>query len=224
MRKLILIAHTSLDGFVAFPNGDLSGFDASDENLEFVWRLTDHADAAMFGRKSYQLLESYWPTAAGRANATKAEIGFSNWYNAAEKIVLSKTMNETNLQNTKINSENVTDDVSYANWYDAEKNASPKTMEKTNLHNIKIISDNVADEISKIKQQPGKDILIFGSPATFQTVFEAGLVDSYWIFINPVIFGKGIPLFKESKNKVNLKLMATKQFANGELALHYISG
>ncbi len=188
MRNLILIAHTSLDGFVAAPNGELSGFVASDENLEFVWRLTDTADAAMFGRKSYQLLESYWPTAAGRSNATKAEIGYSNWYNAAEKIVLSKT------------------------------------MEKTNSSNIRIISDNVADEIGRVKQLPGKDILIFGSPAAFQTVFEAGLVNSYWIFINPVIFGEGIPLFKASKTKVNLKLAAIKQFANGELALHYISG
>lgn len=187
MRNLILIAHTSLDGFVAFPNGDLGGFVASDENLAFVWRLTDTADAAMFGRKSFQLLESYWPTAADRPNATKAEIGYSNWYNAAEKIVLSKTMQK-------------------------------------NLAGIKIINDNIADEIRKIKQLPGKDILIFGSPATFQTVFEAGLVNSYWIFINPVIFGEGIPLFKESKNKVNLKLVDTKQFANGELALQYIAG
>jgi len=70
MRKLILIVHTSLDGFVSDPNGKLDGFDASDENLGFVNRITETADAAFFGRISYQLLESYWPGAADRPNAT----------------------------------------------------------------------------------------------------------------------------------------------------------
>lgn len=63
MRKLILIAHTSLDGFVAGPNGELDGFEAGEENLEFVCKITEQAGTAVFGRVSYQLLDSYWPTA-----------------------------------------------------------------------------------------------------------------------------------------------------------------
>lgn len=59
MRKLILVVHTSLDGYVAGPNGELDGFTAGEENLEFVCRLTKQADTALFGRKSYQLLNSY---------------------------------------------------------------------------------------------------------------------------------------------------------------------
>jgi dihydrofolate reductase len=88
MRKLILIVHACPDGFVAGPKGELDGFDAGEENLEFVCKLTEEADTALFGRISYQLLNSWWPTARDRPNATKGEIAYSNWYNNAKKIVI----------------------------------------------------------------------------------------------------------------------------------------
>jgi hypothetical protein len=60
MRKLILIVHTSLDGFVAGSKRVLDGFDPSEENLKFVCKITKDADIAMFGRISFELLDSYW--------------------------------------------------------------------------------------------------------------------------------------------------------------------
>ena len=111
MRKLILIVHTSLDGFVAGENGEFDGFNPSPENLDFVCSLTDEADAALAGRISYQMLESYWPTARDKANATSSEIKYSNWYNDAEKIVLSKSLSKTNLNKTTIISENIADKI-----------------------------------------------------------------------------------------------------------------
>src|SRR5688572_1939393 len=92
MRKLILIVHTSIDGFVAGVNGEFDDFNPSPENLDFICSLTDEADAALVGRVSYQMLEKYWPTARDNKNATPGEIKYSNWYNAADKIVLSNSM------------------------------------------------------------------------------------------------------------------------------------
>jgi len=92
MRKLILIVHVTLDGYVADENGSFDNFIQSPENLEFVCSLTEKADAALVGRKSYEMLESFWPTARDQENATQAEITYSNWYNEAEKIVLSATL------------------------------------------------------------------------------------------------------------------------------------
>ena len=159
MRKLTLIAHISLDGLVAGSKGELDDFDANEENLGFVCELTEEADTALFGRISYQLLDRYWPTAGDRPNATKGEIAYSNWYNNAKKIVISKTMPSANVNNTTI------------------------------------ISENIPGRIIKVKEQPGKSILIFGSPAASQSLMPLNLIDDYWIFVNPVIFGKGIPLF-----------------------------
>jgi dihydrofolate reductase len=187
MRKLILIAHTSLDGFVANPNGGLDWFDASEENLQFVFEISKEGDAALLGRLSYELINGWWPTAADRPNATKGEIAYSNWYNAATKIVVSKTLSGSDLENTIV------------------------------------ISENISDEMSKMKRQPGNDIIIFGSPSVFQSLIQYDLIDVYWIFVNPIIFGQGIPLFADIKNKTNLKLISVKQFTNGEVALNYIS-
>jgi dihydrofolate reductase len=107
MRKIILIVHTSLDGFVAGENGEFDKFNPSPENLDFVCSLTDEADAALMGRITYQMLNTYWPTARDKENALKSEIKYSNWYNDARKIVLSKSLSKNNLRDVTILSENI---------------------------------------------------------------------------------------------------------------------
>ena len=107
MRKLILIAHISLDGFVAGAKGELDNFPADEENLRFVCKLTEGADTALVGRKSYQLLDNYWPLAKDRPNPTKGEIAFSTWYNNVHKIVVSRTMSGVHLNNFTFIHENV---------------------------------------------------------------------------------------------------------------------
>lgn len=186
MRRLVLLAHTSLDGIIAGIKGELDGFEAGDENLEFVCQLTEQADAAMFGRVSYQLLNSHWPTAKDLPGASGNEIRYSNWYNEAKKIIISRTLPGS-----------------------------------TNNDSI-IIRHNITDEIRKLKDLPGRDILIFGSASISQLLMKAGLIDSYWIFINPVIFGKGIPLFTDLPDPIKLRHSATHLFPNGEIALNYL--
>jgi dihydrofolate reductase len=154
-----------------------------------VCSLTDDADAALFGRRSYQLLDSDWPTAADRPNATKGVINYSNWYNRVPKYVLSGTLQSGNSANTHI------------------------------------ITGNIFDAINKIKQ-PGdggnKNILMFGGPEAARSLIELDLIDGFWLLIHPVIFGQGIPLFKnDSKKVMKLTLAATKQLSNGMMALNY---
>ena len=111
MGKLILIVHTSFDGFVAGPKGEFDNFTPGEESLEFVCSVTNDADAALFGRVSFQLLESHWPTAADLPNATKNTIHYSNWYNSVPKFVLSKTLQPGNSKNTFIINENIAEEI-----------------------------------------------------------------------------------------------------------------
>jgi len=185
MRNLILIAQTSLDGFVAGPGGEFDNFLGGDGNMEFVCTLTDAADAALLGRKSYQLLDEGWPSAATRPNATKNEIKYSNWYNRVPKIVLSKTL--------------------------------PPDTEKKRV----VLSENVAGEINRLKSQSGQDILVFGSPTMVHLLIEQDLLDSVWLIIHPVMFGKGIRLFGQEQKLVKYVLSNTRQLSNGTIALRY---
>lgn len=77
-----------------------------------------------------------------------------------------------------------------------------------------MIGQNIAFEINKIREQAGKHILIFGNPTIANTLTQQCMIDSYGIFINPVLFGQGIPLFKSTETKSALRLEATKPFAN----------
>jgi dihydrofolate reductase len=113
-------------------------------------------------------------------------------------------------------------DIEHSAWYKkVHKVVLSKTMEGTGLVNTKIISDNLSDSIHEIKQKPGKDILLFGSPTATHALIQQNLIDGYWLFVNPVILGQGIPLFVDIKDKIKLTLVTTRQFRCGVTELNY---
>ena len=113
-------------------------------------------------------------------------------------------------------------DIEHAKWYkDVRKVVLSKTMKGEGSGNTKIISDNLSDRINQIKQQAGKDILLFGSPTATHSLIQLNLIDGYWLFVNPIILGRGIPLFVDIKDKIKLKLLTTRQFTCGVTELNY---
>ena len=192
MRKIISFMHISLDGFVAGPNGELNWAKVDEEIFDYVGKRISEGDTALYGRVTYQMMENYWPTAGDKPTATKHDIEHSKWYSKVHKIVLSKTMKETGLNNTTI------------------------------------ISDNLSDRINEIKQSRpasggsgSKDILLFGSPTATHSLIQQNLIDGYWLFVNPIILGQGIPLFIDIKDKIKLILLTTRQFTCGVTELNY---
>jgi len=177
--------HSSLDGFVGGPNGEMNWITIDEEIFDFVSTMTDQADTALYGRVTYQMMEAYWPTAAEKPDASKHDKEHSIWYKNVTKVVLSRSLRESNLKNTKV------------------------------------ISDNLVENINRIKQQPGKNILIFGSPEASHSLLRVGLIDEYWIFVNPVLLGEGMPLFKNVSERITLRLLESKVFTSGVVALHY---
>lgn len=177
--------HTSLDSFVAGVKGEMDWIHVDEEIFDFVGTMTDQADTALYGRKTYEMMQNYWPTAGDKPNASKHDKEHSAWYNKVQKVVLSKTISEKGLVNTTV------------------------------------ISDQLSDNINKLKQQEGNNILIFGSPGASQSLLNEELIDEFWLFVNPVILGKGMPLFKNITGTRNLKLLGSKTFACGVIALHY---
>jgi dihydrofolate reductase len=189
MRKIISFIHISLDGFVAGPNGEMDWIKVDDEIFDYVGKRISEGDTALYGRVTYQMMETYWPTAADKPAATKHDIEHSKWYKNVQKVVLSTTMKDAGLTNTKI------------------------------------ISDNLSDKINELKQSHNggsKEILLFGSPTATHSLMQLNLIDSYWLFINPIVLGRGIPLFVNIKDKIKLKLLTTRQFTCGVTELNYI--
>ena len=96
-------------------------------------------------------------------------------------------------------------------------------MKDEGLANTTVISDNLSYRINEIKRQAGEDILLFGSPTATHSLIQLDLIDGYWLFVNPIILGRGIPLFSDIKDKIKLKLLATRQFTCGVTELSYIA-
>jgi dihydrofolate reductase len=178
--------HISLDGFVAGPNGEMNWIKVDEELFEYVGKRIGLTDTALYGRVTYQMMESYWPTAADQPNASKHDKDHSKWYSQIQKLVLSKTIDETGLRNTKI------------------------------------ISGNLTEKINDIKQQEGTEILLFGSPTATHALMEENLIDGFWLFVNPIILGQGIPLFANVNEKLKLKLLNTRSFPIGVTELNYL--
>lgn len=111
MGNLTLFMHISLDGFAASMDGQLDWIHVDDEIFDHGAKRIYATDIALYGRKTYQLMESYWPTAADQPNPTKHDIEHSKWYRQVKKAVLSKTSKEESLVNTQVISENLVDEI-----------------------------------------------------------------------------------------------------------------
>lgn len=116
-------------------------------------------------------------------------------------------------------------DIEHSKWYSkVHKIVLSKTMKETGLTNTEIISEKFSDRIKEIKQSHkdrSEEILLFGSPTTTHSLIQLNLIDGYWLFVNPVILGQGIPLFVDIKDKIELKLLTTRQFTSGVIELNY---
>lgn len=96
-----------------------------------------------------------------------------------------------------------------------------RTLEKADWNNTRLVKENIAEEVSKLKQQPGKDLAIFGSSDLALSFIKLSLIDEYRIIVNPLVLGEGKSLFKGISDKLTLKLLKTKTFNSGNVLLYY---
>lgn len=185
MRKVVLYMFTTLDGFIAGPNGEFEDHAPSDDEMEFAIEFFGSVDGILFGRVIYELFVSYWdaldPTDASHS---KADIAFATRFRNMTRVVFSRTL------------DNVED-------------------------NAILIKDDIAAEVSKVKQQPGRDLLLICGPELLSTFVRLGLVDEYRILVKPAVLGRGKALFGDVQEKLQLKLLSTRVFESGVVMHHY---
>ncbi|MDP4086297.1 MAG: dihydrofolate reductase family protein [Bacillota bacterium] len=187
MRKLVLFLHASLDGFVEGPKGEMDiGWVSYDADLEkHAKEVLSTADTVIWGRGTYQMMHSYWPSVPSDPSASQHELDHAKWIEKTAKIVFSTT------------------------------------LEKVEWNNSRLVKEDVEEEIKNLKQQPGKDMVILGSPRLAHYLMQFDLIDEYKITVSPVLIGGGLPLFQGLKEKINLKLIENKTFDSGAIGLVY---
>jgi dihydrofolate reductase len=96
-----------------------------------------------------------------------------------------------------------------------------KTLQKAEWNNSRLVASNIEAEVSRLKGQPGKDMVIFGSAMLASSLLQWGLVDEYRVILQPVLLGSGSPLFRDITEKIRMKLISVRSFGSGVVLASY---
>jgi dihydrofolate reductase len=182
MRKLIAAINMTLDGFC-----DHTATVADDELHEHYNQLLGTADTILWGRTTYQLMESYWPTIVKNPTGNKPTDEFAVLIDNISKIVYSRTLKNVDWKNTRLKSE---------------------------------VNKEEVLELKRSRYGGSKNMFV-GSPGLIAAFMPLDLIDEYQLCVQPIILGSGLPLFKNVKGRMNLKLLKTKPFRSGAITLYY---
>jgi len=138
---------------------------------------------AIFGRKTYQLME-FWPSLVKDPSGNKAMDDFAVVMDNIPKIVFSRTLKDLE-------------------WKTA-----------------RLATRDLKEEVLELKQQDGKPAMV-GSPSLIVGLTKLGLIDEFQLSVHPTVVGNGLTLFKDIKDRVDLKLLNTKTFDCGAVTLYY---
>jgi len=182
MRKITAYNFLALNGFFKAPDEDTSWHKHGEEEARYSEEaLAQDENILLFGRKTYEMMASFWPTPQAEELFPKVAAGM----NKAEKIVFSESPFEPEWENTQV------------------------------------ISGDIVEKIREIKKSPGKNMTILGSGTIINLFTDHGLIDEYQFMIDPVALPDGTPVFKDIKQKLDLRLTDSKVFKSGVVLLNY---
>ena len=184
MRKLIAAMNMTLDGFC-----NHEAMIADEEIHQHYSELLSKADTLIYGRITYQLMESYWPSVVKNPTGNKPMDKFAVLIDNISKIVYSRTLQHVDWKNT--------------------------TLKK----------EVIQEEILELKQSRngGSKNIVVGSPGLIVALTQLDLIDEYQLGVQPTVLGSGLPLFKNIRDRIDLKLLKTKTFGCGAVMLYYES-
>lgn len=107
MRKVIFGINNTINGFA-----DHTAVIADDELHDFFTNLLNEGDVVLMGRKTYQLMENFWPVAYKDPNSTKSMLRFADKYNPIKKIIFSKTLTEVKWENSELADKDISEIIS----------------------------------------------------------------------------------------------------------------
>ena len=195
MRRIVMFNRVTADGYFSAADGKLDWAIPEEELEKGAAGNLPGADTILFGRKTYQLFESFWPNvlqdsptapdphAPGRKSPELRAM--ATWINEATKLVFSRTLKEVTWKNSRLIHE-----------------FDPREMEAA-------------------KKQPGKDMMVFGSGSIVSQLAQHGLIDEYQFVVTPILLGRGRSMLTTMPKSVKLDLMEAKKFTAGNVMLRY---
>lgn len=194
-RRIVMYNQASADGYFAAADGGLDWVVREDAVHEAALAGMPETDAMIFGRHTYERFESFWPHALDDS-ATAADPHAPGQRSEAMRAM--------------------------AVWInDTTKFVFSKTRKSVTWKNSKLLAALEPRAIEDLKQQPGKDLIIFGSGSIVTQLTRHGLIDDYHFVVSPVLLGRGRNLLGELPQLEKLALRDARSFASGVVLLRY---
>jgi len=196
MKKIIVFNRITLDGFFAGTNGEIDWFVQDpelDQKMMFDKKV-GQPDTILFGRKTYEMFEGYWP---------KVEAGASDLEFSPQGEEALREERKIAALLTKMN-----------------KIVFSRKPRQVYWENSRVMNNNLIEEVQRIKKGDGNGIIIFGSGSLVQQLTNQDLIDEYLLILTPVVLGKGKPLFNNVERS-SFRLNGVETYKTGNVLLHY---
>ncbi len=197
MRRIVMFNRVTVDGYFAGADGNLN------------WVVPDHeldrwaaeaiqrteTDLILFGRRTYELFEAFWSRAL--EDTPKSPNTHDAAHRSPEMRAMAIMLNQT------------------------PKVVFSRTLENATWKNSRLVRALDPHQIAAMKEQPGKDVIVFGSGSIVSQLTERALIDEYQLVVSPIILGGGRSLIADLPKSLKLDLLEAKVFRSGNVMLRY---
>jgi dihydrofolate reductase len=197
MRRIVAFDHVSADGYFTTGEGPLDWV-VQEPELERLGDRLSGTGTILFGRRTYDMFESFWPHALdddttapnphARGQRSPEMRAMAVWINEAHKLVWSRTRKELTWKNSRA------------------------------------LGEFDPGAVEALKKEPGGDMMVFGSGTIVSLLTAHALVDEYEFVVSPVLLGRGRPLLSGLARATRVELLEARSYPSGNVRLRYGRG
>ena len=196
MRRIVMFNWLTADGYFAAVDGNLSWVVPDEEQARAAAESIGGVDTVLFGRRTYELFEKFWPHALDDDVSTTPDPHHPG-RRSREHRVIAVALNEM----TKL--------------------VFSRTLKDVTWRNSRLVRALDPRDIEIMKNQPGKDMIVFGSGSIVSQLTQHGLIDEYQLAVCPVFLGSGRPLLGGVSRTSRLDLVEARKYGSGDVLLRY---
>ncbi|HEV9036080.1 MAG TPA: dihydrofolate reductase family protein [Puia sp.] len=210
MRKLILKMSMSLDAFVAGANGELDWIFKTTDAKSTAWTVDHISNAGLhiMGSKTFHDMAAFWPTStevfAAPMNEVPKGVFTKKGFSGADPTRVTRAVADA-LKNRAAKGE-----IASSAPAGADSWAHPR-----------VFDGDLATGIRQLKKEDGAEIIAHGGAGFAQSLVATGLIDEFRLLVHPVAIGKGLSLFGQLTQRLNLQLAEITPFPAGTVAHIY---
>jgi dihydrofolate reductase len=146
---------------------------------------------------------------------------FGSQYDSSDTLLLGRKLADGFIRHWENTAENNPAHPFAKKIVDLRKVVFTKTLDESSWNNTRLAKGELAEEIADLKKQNGKDILVFGGASFVSSLIREGLIDEYYLIVNPTAIGDGMTIFGALAGRREFKPVEAKLYPGGKIVLIY---